>query len=85
MNAKLTISRPAESYGETGFRTRIAASELVAEERGGLVALSIKRSAVYGDDLTAPPVEAETVAACVLNRDELAALVGFLSSLPADA
>lgn len=81
MNAKLTLTKPGESWGEPGSRTHTQDSELVADAQLGWITFSIKSGAVNatGNPERSRPAE---VAGISLTREDARTLAAFLTSLP---
>lgn len=82
MEAKLTLTKPAASWGAQGERTHAQPSELVAEATSGWVVFSIKAGAVNAHDVKYSSPEA--VAAISLTMEHVRSLAAFLASLPPD-
>ncbi len=86
MQAKITLTTVHESFGATGRRYHQDDSELVAEERGGHLIISVKegRRRAPEDAPAGMQSTPEGVGAIRLSRDEVRALAAFLAALPDD-
>ena len=82
MQAKITLTKAGESWGEAGRRTHTQDSELTVETRAGWVSFSIKQGAVNAPEGDPERSRPEAVALVNLTREHARTLAAFLASLP---